>query len=389
MVLLFILLQTENISFSRELHHNKLGSIILSSNHTSLICKKCNGQIQGKYINLKGNSYHGECFVCKKCNRLIHQKYKIHNDHFYHPQCYKEERGLYCHQCEHLLDDKWNTYGGNKYHPECFREHIQPKCEICGLTIIGEYTDDPNGKYHIGCYKSNKLPKCDICIKPIEGKYIIDSWGNQSHEWHESKVKICSSCTRIVSRRTSNGGFEYSDSRVICGFCREDAVFDTKTVDACYVESKYMLKRLGVSGFPIKIQIKLVDRDSMKTTAGSMKNKNMKGFTKSHINYIKRSTHTIYILYGLPVDEFLGILTHELMHVWLNENNIKMSEMDTEGFCNLGTREVYLMKNSQLSLSLLENMKNDPDPVYGSGYRKMLSRLKDKGWYQLLKEIKR
>ena len=46
------------------------------------------------------------------------------------------------------------------------------------------------------------------------------------------------------------------------------------------------------------------------------------------------------------------------------------------------------METSKLSSILMENMLNNPSPVYGGGYRKMSDRLEKLGWPRLLAELR-
>ncbi|MBF0106687.1 MAG: protein DA1 [Deltaproteobacteria bacterium] len=59
--------------------------------------------------------------------------------------------------------------------------------------------------------------------------------------------------------------------------------------------------------------------------------------------------HQIFILYGLPKIEFAGVLAHEFIHVWQNENNFKLSPMHAEGLCNLASYWIYLEDSSDFA----------------------------------------
>lgn len=357
-----------------------------------LACSVCDEKITGKYLKIGSKFYHPTCFTCSKCNRVIDTAYKMDTGRFFHAGCYKELKGLICDHCGELLNDKWKVLNGRKFHPECFRKSIQPKCTICGLNISGDYTEDNDGQYHIACYKNKKLPRCDACQKPIEGKYIEDLWGNISHEHHNDQLyRLCSSCSVIISKRTSKGGYEYSDGRLICGRCRESAVFHTTVVDQLVLKVQVLLKTTGMDPLPEKIRVDLVDLDTMNNKSGSDK-KNTKGFTKSSVMSIRSlnisSRHDIFILYGLPQLEFKGVLAHELLHVWLNHQGISLSRRESEGFCNLGSMLVYQNDQSRLGSILLENLARDPDIIYGDGYRWMVKKLEQKGWGGLLRDLK-
>ena len=358
----------------------------------NIICSKCKLPIEGRYIRVDGKIFHPDCFTCQKCGLPIKGEYSKHKSKYYHPDCYKKVKGLICDHCGLLLGDNWQEYKGKKYHPECYKKNYQLVCDICKQPINGKYTKDENGIYHIECYKNYKLPKCDICFRPIEGKYIVDPWGNHAHLYHKNqKTVTCDSCLRIISNRTSNGGYKYSDGRYICGYCNSTSINNSKQSKKIFDEILNYYKKIGITDFPKDIPVYVVDRDRLENVAEKRITKSTKGYTKSEFTLINNirvsSEYSIFILYGMPELEFKGTLAHELLHVWLNENNIKMSESNTEGFCNLGAALIYEIDQSRHAEILLENMEKDPDVHYGKGYRKMKEKLNKLGWDNLLKKI--
>ena len=354
-------------------------------------CGACGKPISGKYVEAGNKTFHPQCFVCDRCKHVIDTPYKIDHSRYFHADCYKEMAGLICAHCRGLLGEKWTVFKGKKYHPDCYKKYVQPRCGECGLTILGEYTEDQDGVYHVECYKQRKLPRCDVCLQPIEGDYVKDLWGNISHTSHNGKpYKMCSSCSVIVSGRTSKGGFLYSDGRVVCGRCRANAVFHPSSVAHLTHTVIDTLARSGFGDFPDNVTVTLVDLHSMKSKSGSDK-KTTKGFTRTSKtsvgSFTLYSSHEIFILYGLPELEFKGVLAHELIHAWLNARKITLSRKETEGFCNIGSMLVYRHHDTPLAAALLDNMQNDPDPIYGDGYRSMLKRLEQNGLPDLIEKV--
>jgi hypothetical protein len=104
----------------------------------------------------------------------------------------------------------------------------------------------------------------------------------------------------------------------------------------------------------------------------------LKGYT-----YFNNQKYIIEILWGLNQIEFEAVLAHELLHVWIDYNNIKLNKSKLEGFCNLGSRLVYDNYNLELAKVLKSSMKNNDDPIYGKGYKYMNSLLEIHGWDKL------
>jgi hypothetical protein len=117
----------------------------------------------------------------------------------------------------------------------------------------------------------------------------------------------------------------------------------------------------------------------------------MQGFTdhntKSRNGKIISSSSHIYILTNLPRTLFRAVLAHELLHVYLFQNDLDLRSDIREGFCNLGSELVYENDRSEFAKFRLANMKASLDPDYGVGYRKMSTLLYKKGWYQLLETL--
>ena len=114
----------------------------------------------------------------------------------------------------------------------------------------------------------------------------------------------------------------------------------------------------------------------------------LKGFT--HIDH-KNKTQTIYtisILFGLPQIEFEAVLAHELLHVWLDQNKIRLSPKNTEGFCNLGRYLIYQNNQSYFSKIHLKAMDNSKNSTYGIEYRKMKDKLEKNGWKILISDLR-
>ncbi|MBF0225556.1 MAG: hypothetical protein HQK76_08895 [Desulfobacterales bacterium] len=356
-------------------------------------CYQCKKPIVGNYIRIGDRSFHPDCFTCKYCKKPINGPYQNDGSKYYHSDCYKKVKGYVCDHCGELLGEVWQVYNNKKYHQGCYEKYYQPRCDICGLPIQDKYTTDDKGKYHASCYREHKLPKCDICLRPIEGEYIKDVWGHKAHKHHNGqKTVTCDTCSRILSSATSNGAFKYSDGRYICGYCKAGAIENIESAKRYVPEILKQLSQYGMKGIPNNIPIFLVDRNQLAKISNNKFSKDTKGFTKIEtklLNNVKvSSSYEIYILFGLQELAFKGTLAHELLHVWQFEHNARLSKIESEGFCNLGSAIIYESGSSQLATILLDNLKNDPDPIYGAGYRKMSKKLESIGWAKLLDQVR-
>ncbi len=346
-------------------------------------CLACGKPVTGEYVVVDRHAFHTHCFSCRKCGEAISGHYQEHKGYFYHSACYKAKMKLICSSCGKILDDSWVEHEGKKYHQQCL--HIQ--CDICGSPITGTYTYDEGGKYHRQCFLSRKAPRCCACDEPIVGKYLEDQWGNRSHLSHAMvKAQTCDYCSRIISFSTSNGGYHYSDGRVVCGICKLTVVDDERRVKDSYHRVLNLLATspAAIDDIPKSLPLQLVDRKALKRKKAVRVSEHAEGITQTRETFRDRrrvhSDYQIFLLHGMPRLEFEAVLAHELLHVWLIENGIKMSPKDTEGFCDLGAAMVYKAENSRMSKILLKRMEERTDRIYGKGYRKMNRKLKNMGW---------
>lgn len=297
-----------------------------------------------------------------------------------------------CGVCGNPLGTVWVVSDGNFYHSDCFEKKVQLHCAVCGKSISGAYVKDSQGVYHEKCYQETRLERCVICGRPIEGEHLVDIWGQSSHKEHNGKkISLCDSCGRIISPGTL-GGETYSDGRLICGICKKSSVTDVQSIRPVLAELIKLLGGYGIRPLPNDIPVSLVDRKTLAVKSLGSDKENTRGFTKSMARVqngkITSFKHRIYILDGLPLTEFKGVLAHELFHVWLNENKVKMAGKETEGFCNLGIMLVNMNVKSEYAQVLQDQLEQNNDPVYGEGYRMMKKKLDDMGWANLLSWVR-
>ena len=297
---------------------------------------------------------------------------------------------LKCGYCEKEITSSYLTSDGTSYHEDCYRDYVQPRCDYCKKLIHQNYNILDDKKYHPQCYTNHIVPKCDICRAPLEGKYIIDFWENSYHSSHNSELPSCHSCGRLICDELTMGGFELSDGRYVCSICNETAVTGDFLLESSLNYAKRLLAENGIDDFPEDIPISLVDANTLQELSDTYSDA-MHGFTDHSMQtrngrVISKDSH-IYILSHLPLLMFKAVLAHELLHVYLFENDLDLRPDIREGFCNLGSAMVYQKSNSEYARFQLRNMAESQDPNYGVGYRKLSKELDRKGWSYLLETL--
>ena len=219
----------------------------------------------------------------------------------------------------------------------------------------------------------------------------MDAWGNTFHSRHENEGVFCFSCSRIISEGVTQGGYIYSDGRHLCSLCQTSVVKEDSVIQNSYHSVLTQLELVGLRNIPKKIPIELVNLHQLNNNSGNIAHAKLKGFTRMELLNISKKnqtrTYQMFLLNGLPQIEFEAVLAHELLHVWVHQNNIVLSSQLKEGFCNLGSYLIYNNDDTHFSNIHLQAMSNFKDTVYGQGYREMKVQLEKLGWKKLISNL--
>ena len=233
-------------------------------------------------------------------------------------------------------------------------------------------------------------PNCVICLQKLEDDFSVDVWGNTFHTEHENEGTFCHSCSRIISQGVTQGGYVYHDGRQLCSLCIITAVNNDSSIQVSYESVLLQFEAVGIPNLANNIPINLLNIHQLNQEGGSLSHAKMKGVTQvKSINTIDpyEKKFKISILSGLPRIEFEAVLAHELLHIWIYQNKIKLPLEREEGFCNLGRYLIYKNDQTQFSTIHLQAMEEDIDPIYGIEYRKMKVHLTQKGWSNLISNL--
>lgn len=213
--------------------------------------------------------------------------------------------------------------------------------------------------------------KCQFCNQTIQlGERYIQDW--QGQVYHAScfqSGRQCGCCNALIVPFQS--AFRVSDDFDLCNHCQQQAVIYSEQFQKC-CNSVYKFFEMGGIGFPKhKIEFQLVNYGVM--------HKNIRG----RVTYDSLcSKYTVQILKGLTKAICCGVLAHEMMHIVLIEQNHQFTQQETEGLCELASYFVYKMIGDDISKEWIERMQQNPDPIYGEGYRMMHKRVKQYGSLQ-------
>lgn len=257
-------------------------------------------------------------------------------------------------------------------------------CEHCGKLIFIDYCSYGNKNYHHSCFTNFIQPKCSICNKGINGAYYKDNWGNTICDSHTAAH--CDSCEKFIDKKTA----KFIDERYYCKNCSDTSINKDIQVAPIYSKIINIYNKYGILSVPANLPVNILDINNLMIKSKS-NSKGVKGLaeTSTMISIFRKSySHKIYILSNLPALEFEAVLAHELLHTWLNQYDIDMSDANTEGFCNLGYYLCLSLTKGKHNEILMKNMLKSRDPIYGEGFRKMLKEVQMRGWQKLVEDLK-
>ena len=326
------------------------------------LCSRCGKRLDARAIRAAGRQFHRDCFVCQACQKPLAQTFVPRGERLYHPECHERLFAIRCTHCQQLVEGAYQKDVTGRYHPACFRERYQ-------LT-------------------------CALCQQALEQEWLEDGWGQKAHRHHlEGPTGQCHVCARLMLPLVAAGGRVLSDGRLLCSGCHRDEVRDFKQIQACKLAVIAQMQAVGFDYIPDYIQIQLSeDQQLLNQRLRASPTGNIHGYTRTAQRMIPGYglilEHSIHVLSGLPVVAFMGVVAHELLHVWIHERGLThLSHAQVEGFCNLGTALICTQahqQGSELARVLLERMETDPDLAYGEGYRIMAWHLQQLGWPALL-----
>ncbi|MBI5726433.1 MAG: protein DA1 [Ignavibacteriales bacterium] len=322
-------------------------------------CSKCRQEITGQFIAVEGLFFHPEHFLCHECKLPIEGSYSKRDGFFVHPECSAKAQGM--------------------------------ACAVCGKALEGTYIKADGKSYHQNCFENSVAQKCAVCLKPITGDYITDIYSNMYHAEHKNESPQCENCSRLISENLSLGGYDYKDGRHICGKCYNSAIFDEASIQHLVRKVVSALRGLGFETPMQHVTFTAVDRIGLQKAAGSKYTPSMRGICNASTKTTtiktenRRSTKReeksfrVYVLNGVPAVNIEATIAHELMHVWMYQNtDPSFTHPLLEGLCNY-TAYLYLSTVNSFEASILiKGFTEDPDPVYGDGFRVVRSKFEGK-----------
>jgi hypothetical protein len=248
--------------------------------------------------------------------------------------------------------------------------------------------------YHANCHKLAFGKKCVVCEKFIEGAYIKDFWGNAycAHHRDDSNF-ICYACNRPINRSLARGYVRYPDGRVMCDVCRTTAVDDDQRAAQILAEVQKRMREYNLDTDTVTIPLEMTSVTTMNQQGITVSAARLQGLTQTHTlthnGNVQRQVKAVTVLRGLPQEQFAGVLTHELGHVWLFMQGVDNLPQDLEeGLCNLFAYLLHQENTTPEARYCIHLLENNLDPIYGDGFRRAKGLYESKGLPELLNVVR-
>lgn len=215
-----------------------------------------------------------------------------------------------------------------------------PTCGLCGVVIVGGFLRTGLGE--VFCARHRELPGCRLCGAPVAEPGQRHCWG-----------------------------------------CAVTAVRDQQGVRQVLPRVGAVLRAMGLR-LATPVQVKLMSEVEIARHPHRPGGPAV-GFTV----YRGRDVLDLVILAGLPAVQFGSVVAHECMHAWLAQRGFpQLPPMVAEGLCQVSSYEWLRRSGGDRARLLMTSIEEDPDPVYGAGFRAARYRVQRYGIKAVLAHVR-
>jgi len=333
---------------------------------------------------------------CSVCGKVIKGEYFTSGGKVYcSKKCWKKSRPR-CAVCgKKIYTGGYYRYKGKHVCSQKCLDKLRPKCAVCGKTVKEDTGIKSNGKYYCSekCFKKG-LPACFVCGARITHMYKV-----KGHVY----CKKCFNTPKCLQCGCPTGGELLPDGRPFCRECKKMGIIKRETALGIFREVKKLLKdEFSIETDP-DIEFHFVNKPVLEkvskkkeiredglyrkltvetaTDIGIFGVKIAEGFNKK-----QTTLRQVYVLTWLDKPHLRQVCAHELMHDWTETHFHDIDEIEViEGISEYAA---YLC-NRYYGYSDLNTLKmKNKDPVYGAGFRLVLSADKGKGIQDITQWLK-
>ena len=226
-------------------------------------------------------------------------------------------------------------------------------------------------------YKNSSLFQTNICTycgKPVFGTFYKDLYGHSICSSHPRR--LCISCDAFCD----SGAITIAEDKYLCVNCQKyhTTLKDAKEIIKM-IRSHY--KEIGLGEIE-RFHLEMVGLDDMKRLFHTETNGDILGLAIQ-----SGKGFDIKVLRNLSHTAIAGVLAHELLHLWQYQRWLNVPLRINEGFCNLGSYEIYTLIKTKHAEVKIDMLMKDPGPIYGDGYRIVKCYYDKAGWAGVIKKM--
>jgi len=318
----------------------------------SPICHRCRKPLVGEYVQALDADWHPDCWRCEACGKPLQGAFVPEAGLPYHPACHAEAFGMRCSLCHGLISGKFFEHEGKPVCEKDFLARFAPRCFLCDAVLRGTFKVNASGQR--ACARHDHGPCCPSCGR-----------------WLGRKEKFLAPLAAFGS--------------ALCGQCQGRAIGQEEVRKYGNGFGAQALRETGLvlQAMPA-VPLRLATAAQVSRLKGA-RDEQVDGVTRTSVETVNgressRSVQEIVVVGGLVQEHFEGILAHEFGHVWLfNERYDQVRGLLAEGFCEMVKFRWLESLESPLAQDLQARMLENPDPVYGDGFRLMKARWDQRG----------
>jgi hypothetical protein len=273
------------------------------------------------------HQFRAQPIVCAACGRATSDRYVTALDRYWHPEHFV------CSRCSKpIREESFQSRDGLPYHLPCFAEAFSLLCIACGRACPESYFQDSFGSVFCPeCYKVSS--SCSFC-------------GRSS-----PSGKPCAVCVPVVD-----------------GSAMATREFET---------ALSWIKGTGVA-FPWTLRDIRLSLAADVPATGHTHDAGQRRLGLTEVRWVdngsgRRYTISVAMRLSLPSLVYRGVAAHELGHVWLLTSGLShLPNEQAEGFCELLSYLYYRSLKSSEAAFQAKRIRDNPDPIYGGGFRNLV-----------------
>lgn len=291
---------------------------------------------------------------------------------------------LNCDSCGKRIRGNYVKANDRSYCNNACYEKTLPVCAACGKRCTGGHFVKDDKSYCSRECLSVTLPSCHLCNKRFQqGVIVKEPIGGD-------KV-FCPECARLpkcFSCSMPDNCLKLDDGRDICRECNRTGVFKPELAERIFRQVRERLRNeLGLAT-EHDIRFMLTDAATLEKNSthyapgqelGLFKyNYTLRSVTETRYTltrgrqestreYKTDERYVIMVLYGIPENKFVEVAAHELGHDWMQAYYPEIEDLKIkEGWAEYVASQANILYGRE---DMNRRMEQNPDPIYGEGYR--------------------